>query len=214
MVELAEEGRVFRPRVSGWTRVSTWLMAVVLTIPSMSLIIAAHDAWGEVWWAVLMMAVLAVAGIAVSVNTVVVVRTMRYILTADVVEIHAGRNLRRIPFKDIIRVEVVDLAFNPLSSYRLPGLALYDVLYSDKGIVTMFSTHVLKEVVLIETADHHKYGISPEDEVKFVSDLRSRLQLWSPLVSARWCQAQWYSQLCYSPCCCSTSSRRPTPSTL
>lgn len=177
MVELAEEGRVFRPRVSGWTRVSTWLMAVVLTIPSMSLIIAAHDAWGEVWWAVLMMAVLAVAGIAVSVNTVVVVRTMRYILTADVVEIHAGRNLRRIPFKDIIRVEVVDLAFNPLSSYRLPGLALYDVLYSDKGIVTMFSTHVLKEVVLIETAEHHKYGISPEDKVKFVSDLRSRLQL-------------------------------------
>jgi hypothetical protein len=102
---------------------------------------------------------------------------MRYILTADAVEIRAGGSSRRILFKDIVRVEVVNLAFNPISSYRLPGLALYDVLYSDEGIVTMFSTHALKDVVLIETADHHKYGISPEDEVEFVSDLRSRLQL-------------------------------------
>ena len=29
----------------------------------------------------------------------------------------------------------------------------------------------------IETADHHKYGISPEDEAEFVGDLRSRLRL-------------------------------------
>ena len=35
----------------------------------------------------------------------------------------------------------------------------------------------------METADHHKYGISPEDEVEFVTDLRSRLQLCTPLVS-------------------------------
>jgi hypothetical protein len=177
MVELTEEGRVFRPRVSGWTHASTWLLAVVLTIPSISFIIAAHDAWGEVWWAVLMIAVMAVAAIAVSVNTVGVVRTMRYILTVEAVEIRAGRNLRRILYKDIVRVEVVDLVFNLLSSYRLPGLALYDVLYSDEGIVTMFSTHALKDVILMETADHHKYGISPEDEAEFVGDLRSRLQL-------------------------------------
>lgn len=177
MVELTEEGRVFRPRVSGWTRASTWLLAVVLTIPSFSLIMVGHDAWGELWWTVLLMAALAAAGIVVSAYTVGVVRTMRYILRADAVEIRAGRNLRLIPFKDIVRVEVVDLAFNPLSSYRLPGLALYDVIYSDEGIVTMFSTHALRDVVLIETADHHKYGISPEDEAEFVGDLRSRLQL-------------------------------------
>ncbi|MCX6062849.1 MAG: PH domain-containing protein [Caldiserica bacterium] len=115
--------------------------------------------------------------IAVSTNTVRFVRTMRYVLTADAVEIRAGGSSRRIFFKDIVRVEVVNLAFNPISSYRLPGLALYDVLYSDEGIVTMFSTHALRDVVLIETADRHKYGISPEDEVEFVSDLRSRLQL-------------------------------------
>jgi hypothetical protein len=35
----------------------------------------------------------------------------------------------------------------------------------------------LKDVVLIETADRHKYGISPEDEVEFVGDPRPRLQL-------------------------------------
>jgi membrane protein YdbS with pleckstrin-like domain len=177
MVELTEEGRVFRPRVSGWTRASTWLFAVVFTIPFIAVIITAHDAWGELWWTVLLLGVMAVAGIAVSVYTVGVVRTMRYILTTDAVEICAGRHLRCIPFKDIVRVEVVDLAFNLVSSYRLPGLALYDVIYSDEGIVTMFSTHALKDVVLVETTDHYKYGISPEDEVEFIGDLRSRLQL-------------------------------------
>lgn len=177
MVELTNEGRVFRPRISGWTYASTWLLAVVFTIPFMSIIIAAQDAWGELWWTVLLMGAMAITGIAVSANTVRVVRTMRYVLTSDAVDIRAGRNLRQIPFRDIVRVEVVNLAFNLISSYRLPGLALYDVLYSDEGIVTMFSTHALKDVVLMETADHHKYGISPEDEVEFVSDLRSRLQL-------------------------------------
>ena len=177
MVELTEEGRIFRPRVRGWTRASTWLLAVVFTIPFMSVIIAAHDVWGELWWTVLLIGVMAVTSIAVSANTLRVVSTMRYVLTADAVEIRAGRNLRRIPYKDIVRVEVVNLAFNLISSYRLPGLALYDVLYSDEGIVTMFSTHALRDVVLIETADRHKYGISPEDEAEFVGDLRSRLQL-------------------------------------
>ena len=179
MIELTEEGRVFRPRVNGWTRASTWLLAVVLTIPFMSLSLPRLMMPGaSLWWTVLLMGVH--GGSAASrcrLNTVRVVHTMRYILTTDAVEIRAGRSLRRIPFKDIVRVEVVNLAFNPISSYRLPGLALYDVLYSDEGIVTMFSTHALRDVVLIETADHHKYGISPEDEVEFVSDLRSRLQL-------------------------------------
>jgi len=177
MVELTEEGQVFRPRVSGWTRASAWLIAVAFTIPFMCVITVAHEAWSDLWWTVLLMGVMAVGGIAVSTNTVRVVRTMRYILTADTVEIRAGGSSRRILFKDIVRVEVVNLAFNPISSYRLPGLALYDVLYSDEGIVTMFSTHALRDVVLIETADRHKYGISPEDEVEFVGDLRSRLQL-------------------------------------
>jgi hypothetical protein len=177
MVELTDEGRVFRPRATVWTHTSTWLLAVVFTIPFMSIIVAAHDAWGELWWTVLLMGAMAASGIAVSLNTVRVVQTMRYILTTDAVEIRAGRNLRRIPFKDIVRVEVVNLAFNPISSYRLPGLALYDVLYSDEGIVTMFSTHPLRDVVLIETANHHKYGISPEAEGEFIGDLRSRLQL-------------------------------------
>ncbi|MGB9665931.1 MAG: PH domain-containing protein [Candidatus Cryosericum sp.] len=177
MIELTEEGRVFRPRVSAWTRVSTWMLGGVLTIPFIIVMSAAHDAWPELWWTVLLMGVMAVGGIAVSMNTVRIVRTMRYILTADAVEIHAGGSSRQILFRDIIRAEVVNLAFNPISSFRLPGLALYDVLYSDEGILTMFSTHALKDVVLIETADRHKYGISPEDEAEFVSDLRSRLQL-------------------------------------
>jgi hypothetical protein len=177
MIELTEEGRVFRPRVSGWTRASTWLLAVAFTIPFMCVVTAAQDAWGDLWWTLLLMGSMAAVGIAVSLNTVRVVQTMRYILTIDAVEIRAGRSLRRIPFKDIVRVEVVNLAFNAISSFRLPGLALYDVLYSDEGIVTMFSTHALRDVVLIETADHHKYGISPKDEVEFVSDLRVRLQL-------------------------------------
>jgi hypothetical protein len=177
MVELTDEGRVFRPRATGWTHASTWLLAVVFTIPFMSIIIAAHDAWGDLWWTVLLMGAMAAVGLAVSLNTVRVVQTMRYVLTTDAVEIRAARSLRRVPFKDIIRVDVVNLAFNLVSSFRLPGLALYDVLYSDEGIVTMFSTHALKDVVLIETADHHKYGVSPEEEAEFVSDLRSRVQL-------------------------------------
>jgi hypothetical protein len=175
VTELTEEGRVFRPRASAWTWVSTWFLAVVLWIPFIGVITAARAAWGDLWWTVLLVGAMAVAGLAVSANTVRVVHTMRYVLTERAVEIHAGRSLRRVPFQDITRVEVVNLIFNPLSSFRMPGLALYDVLYGTEGIVTMFSTHALKDVVLIETEDHHKYGISPEDEAEFVADLRSRL---------------------------------------
>jgi len=176
VTELTEEGRVFRPRASVWTWVSTWFLAVVLAIPFISIITAARAAWGDLWWTVLLVGAMAVAGLTVSVNTVRVVRTMRYVLTDRALEIHAGRSLRRVPFEVITRVEVVNLVFNPLSSFRLPGLALYDVLYGTEGIVTMFSTHALRDVVLIETEDHHKYGISPEDEAEFVADLHSRLR--------------------------------------
>jgi len=64
-----------------------------------------------------------------------------------------------------------DLVFGPLSSFRMPGVAVFNVSYSDEGVVRMYSTHALKDVILITTANGYKYGISPADPEGFLAAL-------------------------------------------
>jgi len=101
--------------------------------------------------------------------------SMRYELRDDALYLIIGPWEDRIPYNEILDVSVKDLLLSPLSSFRLPGLALFDVDYSDEGIVRMYSTHALKEVVLIKTLNK-KYGISPKDEKGFIEALRSKIK--------------------------------------
>lgn len=101
--------------------------------------------------------------------------TMRYELRDDALYLIIGPWRDRIPYNEIVDISVKDLVLDPRSSFRFPGLALFDVAYSDEGTVRMYSTHALKDVVLIKTLNK-KYGISPKDEEGFINALRSKIE--------------------------------------
>lgn len=100
---------------------------------------------------------------------------MRYELRDDALYLIIGPWRDRIPYNEIVDISVKDLVLNPLSSFRFPGLALFNVAYSDEGTVRMYSTHALKDVVLIKTLNK-KYGISPKDEEGFINALHSKIE--------------------------------------
>jgi Mn2+/Fe2+ NRAMP family transporter len=100
---------------------------------------------------------------------------MRYELRDDALYLIMGPWSDKISYNEIIDVSVKDLVLNPLSSFRMPGVALFDVVYSDEGTVRMYSTHALKDVVLIKTLKK-KYGISPKDENGFIAALQSKIK--------------------------------------
>lgn len=101
--------------------------------------------------------------------------TMRYELRDDALYLIIGPWRDRIPYNEIVDISVKDLVLDPLSSFRFPGLALFNVAYSDEGTVRMYSTHALKDVVLIKTLNK-KYGISPKDKEGFINALRSKIE--------------------------------------
>jgi len=68
---------------------------------------------------------------------------MRYELRDDALYLILGPWKSRIPYNSITDVVRKDLAFSVLSSFRMPGIAVFDVAYSDEGSVRMYSTHVL-----------------------------------------------------------------------
>lgn len=78
-----------------------------------------------------------------------------------------------VPLASIKRITKRDLEISLWSSLRLPGLALFTVLYADVGKVKMCATSASKDIILIET-DHGLYGITPAKEDEFVTDFRSR----------------------------------------
>jgi len=100
---------------------------------------------------------------------------MRYELRDDALYLIIGPWKNRIPYNKIIDVTVKYLVLNPLSSFRMPGVALFNVRYSDEGTVRMYSTHALNDVVLIKTLNK-KYGISPKDENGFIAALQSKIK--------------------------------------
>jgi hypothetical protein len=100
---------------------------------------------------------------------------MRYELRDDALYLILGFWKSRIPYDQIIDVVRKDLAFSALSSFRMPGIAVFDVNYSDEGTVRMYSTHELKDVILIKTSDGKKYGVSPADPDGFMAALKQEI---------------------------------------
>jgi hypothetical protein len=68
-----------------------------------------------------------------------------------------------------------DLAISPLSSVRMPGLALFSVFYSDEGVVKMCATSAATRILLIRTRNS-TYGITPADEELFVNALMKKMR--------------------------------------
>jgi hypothetical protein len=61
------------------------------------------------------------------------------------------------------------------SSMRLPGVALFSVLYADEGNVSMCATRAAEGILLIEVG-HKKYGITPQDEAGLIAAIQERMR--------------------------------------
>lgn len=105
---------------------------------------------------------------------------MRYELYDKELDLVLGPWRSRISYDAIASVERHDLTFGPLSSFRMPGVAVFDVSYTNEGIVRMYSTHALKDVTILRTAEGRTYGISPADPEGFVAALAVARASWNP----------------------------------
>ncbi len=101
--------------------------------------------------------------------------TMRYTITSNALILQCGPFKDEIDFAEMINYVKTDLAYSITSTgFKLPGYTLFTVYYTDKGNVKMYSTSMLKDVILIETSSK-KYGISPANEQEFVKILNERI---------------------------------------
>lgn len=101
--------------------------------------------------------------------------TMKYEMEGSSLILTYGPLLRySIDVKQIKSIRRLDLRISPLSSFRFPGLAIFGVPYPEIGSVNMCATAASHGILLIETGSA-KYGMTPENEEAFISELRRRI---------------------------------------
>ncbi len=101
--------------------------------------------------------------------------TMRYELDGSVLHVTYGPLLHyTIEACQIKSMRRRDLGFSLVSSFRVPGLALFNVPYPEMGTVKMCATAASNGILVIET-DKAVYGLTPANEAEFVAELRKRM---------------------------------------
>lgn len=101
--------------------------------------------------------------------------TMRYDLGDDELGIFFGPFISwKLPITAIRTVQKETLTPSFRASTRMPGIALFSVVYNGLGKVRMCSTRTMRDVVLLET-ERGFYGISPANEDQFIVELRRRM---------------------------------------
>jgi hypothetical protein len=103
--------------------------------------------------------------------------SMRNVLTEEALVLKCGPLMSdRIRLNEIKSVRMHEhLKVSMLASFRFPGLALFDVDYTDMNRARMCATTASKRILLIETGKR-RYGINPEDEAGFLNVLKQRLE--------------------------------------
>jgi PH (Pleckstrin Homology) domain-containing protein len=81
----------------------------------------------------------------------------------------------RIAVRDVRSIERTDLEPTIWSAVRMPGLALFTVMYSDQGAVRMCATRASQDVTLVRTSDA-TYGLTPDDFSALAAAVRAASQ--------------------------------------
>jgi len=102
--------------------------------------------------------------------------TMRYEMDDKRLRLTYGPLLRYvIDIEQIKRIRRRDMGIGLVSSFRFPGLALFNVPYPDVGTVKMCATAAGTGILLIET-ETRTYGVTPMDEETFIAELKRRMR--------------------------------------
>jgi hypothetical protein len=161
---------IFKPRPSsGWLwlgGIGFILLAYIVSITTATC--SAETVWTVIWPAAL------VGGISlVFILFAAWFPTMRYILESDRLILRYGPVLRyEIPLSSIKGMRRRDLTLSLVASFRLPGVAIFEVLYGEVGKVKMCASSASKSILLIET-EQGLYGVTPQDEQAFVAAVRN-----------------------------------------
>lgn len=107
---------------------------------------------------------------------IVIYYTMRYELRDDGLYLICGPFSDKINYKEIQRVFEKNLKYDISSTgWKIPGYALFKVFYKDLGWVKMYSTRVLKNILIIETLNKNLFGITPRKKDEFLLKLKNFL---------------------------------------
>ncbi len=99
--------------------------------------------------------------------------TMRYELRDDGLHLICGPFKEKINYKEIRRIFEKDLKYDISSTgWKIPGYALFKIFYKDLGWVKMYSTRVLKNILIIETFNGNLFGITPKEKNRFLLSLK------------------------------------------
>ena len=102
--------------------------------------------------------------------------TMRYEMRPTTLALIFGPwTVYEIPYSEIKKVSWQNLSVSILSSFRLPGFAMWSVPYNDAGTVKMCATACANHILLIRTAKD-QFGITPADEQGFLAELMARVK--------------------------------------
>jgi hypothetical protein len=162
--------KTFKPRPSmGWAWVGA-LGAVLLAV-GLSLLIGSGLS-GPFLLAILLTVPIGVGCLVFA----VFFPTMRYAMDGKHLVLTYGPLLRYvIDIQQVRSIRRRDLPVGIVSSFRFPGLALFNVPYPEVGTVKMCATAAGTGILLIET-DSRKYGVTPADEQAFVAELKKRMR--------------------------------------
>jgi len=101
---------------------------------------------------------------------------MRYELRDDGLHLICGPFKEKINYKEIRRIFEKDLKYDISSTgWKIPGYALFKIFYRDLGWVKMYSTRVLKNILIIETFNGNIFGITPKEKNRFLLSLKKFL---------------------------------------
>ncbi|MEW6686924.1 MAG: PH domain-containing protein [Candidatus Edwardsbacteria bacterium] len=97
--------------------------------------------------------------------------TMRYEIENGYLTLRCGPFRSKISIKDCEIIGTHTLKYHPTSTgWKIPGYALFRVYYADAGYVRMYSTAMLRNILLIQT-EKEIYGITPADEEGFIKEI-------------------------------------------
>lgn len=113
----------------------------------------------------------------VSLFLIIIYPTMRYELRQKELYLICGPFKDIIEYENILKISKTNLKYDLSSSgWKIPGYALFNIYYRDRKWVKMYSTRLLKDIIIIETINKKLYGLSPKEEMDFIKDLEKKLK--------------------------------------
>lgn len=152
-MEKYEPNKIFKARYKFYAYISLLVVFLTFFIASIMLIKDYSIIATEIYITIILLIIL-IFMISFSILFLILIltyHTLRYEFKEEYLLLIYGFFEDKIYYKDIVSWEKKDLEFNPLTSLRMPGIALFNCYFANEGKVRMFATSMGSKVLLIYT---------------------------------------------------------------